>query len=203
LLSTVTPFSAVEIEERARVYLRHFYWAPALSHIRRELDRLEKMGYVECREVMSGRIKRTLKYRPTPEGTAALRDWVEGGHVERTVKKNPAILRLWLGRRGADPGALLEAFERHIEHLRSERDSVKSHVAETVELCKDLASAAGGILDIHVGEADAEDLAGARWRMEWHLEVMRYCLRDYDNELANLEQLRVGVSRLLTEQNGR
>jgi hypothetical protein len=49
LLSTVTPFSAVEVEERARVYLRHFYWAPALSHIRRELDRIEVLGYVECR----------------------------------------------------------------------------------------------------------------------------------------------------------
>jgi hypothetical protein len=30
-----------------------------------------------------------------------------------TVKKNPAILRLWLSRRGADPAAVLEALGAH------------------------------------------------------------------------------------------
>jgi DNA-binding PadR family transcriptional regulator len=202
LLSTVTPFSAVEIEERARLYLRHFYWTPALSHIRRELDRLEKLGYVECREVISGRIKRTLKYRPTPEGTAALKEWVESGHIERTVKKDPAILRLWLVRRGADPAVVLDAFDHHLEYVRSERDSVISHVAETEALCKELADVSKRMDNVDGGGSDAEDLNGARWRMEWHLEVMRYCLRDYDNELENLEQLQSGMRRLLIEMDG-
>jgi DNA-binding PadR family transcriptional regulator len=205
LLSTVTPFSAVEVEERARVYLRHFYWAPALSHIRRELDRLENLGYVECREVMSGRVKRTLKYRPTAAGTATLLDWVESGNIERAVQKNPAILRLWLGRRGADAGAVLDAFEAHIENVKSERDSVRSHVTETENLCIELAgtglagTAADAVSDIDVGEVGAADREGARWRMEWHLAVMRYCLRRYDSELRNLEQLRAAMRRLLAE----
>jgi hypothetical protein len=129
-----------------------------------------------------------------------LLDWVESGHVERTVQKNPAILRLWLGRRGADAAAILDAFERHVENVASERDSVKVHVTETENLCHDLAGAAAGtVSDIDVGEVGAEDRPGARWRMEWHLAVMRYCLRRYDSELENLEQLRAAMRRLLAE----
>jgi DNA-binding PadR family transcriptional regulator len=200
LLSTLIPFSAVEIEERARLYLRHFYWTPALSHIRRELDRLETLGYVECREVMSGRIKRTLKYRPTPEGTNALREWVESGQVERTVKKDPAILRLWLVRRGADPDVVLDAFDNHLEYVRSERDSVIAQVAETEALCKDLADGSVHIDGAEDSANEAEERAAARWRNLWHLEVMRYCLRDYNNELENLAQLQVGMRQLLQEE---
>ena len=49
LLSPGEEFTAVEVQERAYALLRYFYWAPALSHVRRELNRLEDLGYVLAR----------------------------------------------------------------------------------------------------------------------------------------------------------
>jgi DNA-binding PadR family transcriptional regulator len=196
LLSLGGEFTAVEIEERAYHYLRFFYWTPALSHIRRELDRLEDLGYVSCREVMRGRIRRTLKYWLTPAGVTALKEWAEGPLIERTVKKNPAILRLWLGRRGGDSSAVLRALEAHIEFERAERQSLIDHLQNSYTLYQE-----------HVLEADTgspetdEDLRAGLWRHAWHIEVMRYCLRDYDYELRNLEQLLSDMRQLATEQD--
>ncbi|ALJ22343.1 hypothetical protein [Microbacterium sp. No. 7] len=45
--------SPAEIKVRADWSLRSFYWSPAVSHIRRELERLLECGYVEARLRMS------------------------------------------------------------------------------------------------------------------------------------------------------
>jgi DNA-binding PadR family transcriptional regulator len=196
LLSPGGEFTAIEIEQRAYRYLRFFYWTPALSHIRRELDRLEELGYVDCREVMTGRIKRTLKYWLTPSGVAALKEWAEDTPAERTVKKNPAILRLWLGRRGADPSTVLDGLEGHIEYVRSERQALIDFIVQSEADYEDRASE----MDEVSGPA-REELRVALWRHEWLKGVMRYCLRDYDNEVKNLEQLMADMRRLGDEKD--
>jgi DNA-binding PadR family transcriptional regulator len=196
LLSPGEEFAAVEIEERAHSYLRFFYWTPALSHIRRELDRLERLGYVDCREIILGRVKRTLKYWLTPTGMAALKKWAEDAPPERVVKKNPAILRLWLGRRGAAPHAVLDALETHIDFERRERQSLIEHIDDTEALYRE------HIIASEQASARQQPQAlDALWRHAWHLEVMRYCLRDYDYELKNLEQLLSDMRQLARDQD--
>lgn len=110
LLSREEEYTAVEVQERAHEFLRYFYWAPALSHIRRELNRLDDLGFVAAREVKQGRVRRTLKYHVTPPaGEQALKEWAEGPGAEPTVVKNSVLLRLWLGRRAGDSQLVIDA----------------------------------------------------------------------------------------------
>jgi DNA-binding PadR family transcriptional regulator len=196
LLSPEGELSAVEIEERAYRFLRFFYWTPALSHIRRELERLEDLGYVDCREVVTGRIKRTLKYWLTPAGEDALREWTESPFAERTVTKNPAILRLWLGRRGADPDIVLSGLETHVEYVKAERESLLEFMDSSEASYRDRASEMQGL----TGKAESEAEL-ALWRHRWVTEVMQYCLRDYDDEVRNLALLMQDMKRLASERD--
>jgi DNA-binding PadR family transcriptional regulator len=194
LLSPGAELTAVEIETRAQKYLRFFYWAPALSHIRRELNRLEELGYVSAREIPRGRLNRSLKYRLTPAGTAALKTWAEDADIERTVRKHPAILRLWLGRRGADPAAVLAALKAHSEYVTADRASLVSFIEASEDAYRERLAEA----ETTAGAADPELRASlARWA--WHLAVMRYCLRDFDSEVENLNQLDSDLKSLLVE----
>jgi DNA-binding PadR family transcriptional regulator len=188
--------TAIEIEESAHLYLRFFYWTPALSHIRRELSRLEELGYVDCREVVTGRIKRTLKYWLTPAGEAALKEWVESTFVEQTVQKNSAILRLWLGRRGADPEAVLEGLDAHIEFVKSERESLRAVIVAAEHSYQDQLSDAKG-----ASGNTREEMRLGLWRHAWVLEIMQYCLREYDNEVENLNRLMSDMRRLVAQRD--
>jgi hypothetical protein len=87
-----------EIKLRADFAFRHFYWSPAVSHIRRELARLVQMGLVAERQIMIGQVRRSLAYRTTLEGERALEGWVAHGPLEESVVvKNSVLLRVFLG----------------------------------------------------------------------------------------------------------
>lgn len=199
LLSLGGEFTAVEIEARANDLLRYFYWTPALSHIRRELDRLEELGYVTAREVQRGRVKRTLKYKLTESGVAALKDWVEHAPIDRSVEKNPTILRLWLGRRGADPQSVMDLLESHIEHLKSERAELTASIRVSESYFANLsADTAAHSPDAGHSRSDEEELAMMA-RAEWHNTIMYYCVRNLDNEVRNLKRLGDDLRALQTK----
>jgi DNA-binding PadR family transcriptional regulator len=177
-------FSAVEIQRRANAMLRFFYWTPALSHIRRELDRLEQLGYVTAREVSRGRVRRTLKYQITETGAHALREWAEAPSVEPAVVKNSVILRIWLGRRAAEPKLVLRALDPHLGYIESERAVLRTSIraAETATYTD---------TDLDNEGNDGSDPSGTVFalRRAWVLSVLRYCARDLDHEIRNLKIL--------------
>ena len=74
-----------EIRVRADFAFRHFYWSPAVSHIRRELQRLLEMGMVEEREISIGQVRRSQVYQMTEKGQQALARWVSDSPPEETV----------------------------------------------------------------------------------------------------------------------
>jgi hypothetical protein len=87
-----------EIKLRADFAFRHFYWSPAVSHIRRELARLLDMGLVAEREITIGQVRKSLAYRMTVAGERALARWVARGPLEEpVVVKNSVLLRVFLG----------------------------------------------------------------------------------------------------------
>ena len=87
-----------EIRLRAEFAFRHFYWSPAVSHIRRELGRLLEMGLVAEREITIGQVRRSQVYRTTADGERALARWVSDGPPEESViVKNSVLLRVFLG----------------------------------------------------------------------------------------------------------
>jgi DNA-binding PadR family transcriptional regulator len=87
-----------EIKLRAEFAFRHFYWSPAVSHIRRELHRLLELGLVAEREIAIGQVRRSQVYRTTEAGERALASWVSDSPLdEPVVVKNSVLLRVFLG----------------------------------------------------------------------------------------------------------
>ncbi|WP_432841164.1 PadR family transcriptional regulator [Dactylosporangium sp. CA-092794] len=110
--------TAGEIKQRAGYGFRHFYGSPAVSHIRRELQRLLALGLVEDREVPIGGVRRAQVFRTTEAGERRLREWVaEGGAAEPVVVKNPVLLRVFLGREIPLPDvlAIIDARLRQVD----------------------------------------------------------------------------------------
>ncbi|MEW5351054.1 MULTISPECIES: hypothetical protein [unclassified Streptomyces] len=71
--------SAGEIKQRTTFALRFFSWAPAVSHIRRELRRLSALGLVQDSEVPLGGSRRVQVFHITRSGERTLRRRVAGG----------------------------------------------------------------------------------------------------------------------------
>ena len=172
LLSTTEEFTAVEVQERAYQYIRFFYWTPALSHIRRELNRLDDLGYVHAREVRQGRVKQTLKYRVTEIGEQSLRQWAESGPSEIPVVKNSVLLRLWLGRRAGDKELVLRFLETHIARVEAEG--------------KELQAMVEGLVREEQDERGVDTLVGD---VAWTVRVLQHTMRSYEHNLESSREL--------------
>jgi DNA-binding PadR family transcriptional regulator len=167
LSSAREPLSAVELRTRANFTLRFFYWAPAVSHIRKELLRLEQLELVIAEEVKLGRVRTTLVHRITPEGQRVLREWVRSlPDDDPVVLKHPVILRVWLGE-AADSSRLVEILDRHLASTEE--------VIDQLQWGQQRAREEG--LDATPGSQHRRAVSG-------------YLLRSYYAELANIRQLR-------------
>ena len=106
-----------EIKVRADFAFRHFYWSPAVSHIRRELQRLLEMGMVEEREISIGQVRRSQVYQMTEKGEQALARWVSDSPPEETVVvKNSVLLRVFLGE-NAPPDVILSVIDARLRQV--------------------------------------------------------------------------------------
>ncbi|PRY33374.1 MarR family transcriptional regulator [Pseudosporangium ferrugineum] len=91
--------TAGEIKQRATYALRFFWGSPAVSHIRRELQRMLALGLVEEHEIPLGGVRRAQAYQTTGPGERRLRDWVaQDAADDAVVIRNPLLLRIFLGR---------------------------------------------------------------------------------------------------------
>ena len=132
-------------------------------------------------------MKRTLKYSITDAGSTALREWAEGPEIDPMVVKNSVILRLWLGRRAGHGDLVLKALEAQITHIEAEREDLRLSVEKSESIYRELTSQM----------ESADDAARvAAMRTAWHLSVMRYCLRSFDQELRNSRRLLQELSEL-------
>ncbi len=192
LLTPSEEFTAVEIQARAQNLLRYFYWTPALSHIRRELNRLEEFGLVEVREARQSRVRRTLKYRISEAGSEVLRTWVETSTIDPVVTKNPAILRVWLGRRAGDGTLVLAALRAHLNAVRADLADLRANVDRVDAVIAARADSIG-----KAGAPPGRDLPVLVSRPMWSNAVFRYCLRSLEFDAANLEQLHEELAALV------
>ena len=166
LIVTDESLTAGEIKVRAQHTVGHFYWAPAVSHIRRELARLIEHGMAVERAIHVGRRKMTV-YEATPGGERALRAWSEALPGDEPVMlKHPLMLKLWLAG-DADPAGLLDAVDRYLETVQKSIDELQWSRARSREL---------GLLDE----------PGRKYSQL----VSQYTLRSLYAEIANIRQLR-------------
>jgi DNA-binding PadR family transcriptional regulator len=116
--------TAGEIKQRATYALRFFWGSPAVSHIRRELQRMLAAGLVEVREVPLGGARTAQAYQTTDIGEQHLREWVSDESAEDAVViRNPLLLRVWLGREIPTPD-VLRIIDTRLRQVESELDDV-------------------------------------------------------------------------------
>ncbi len=105
LLSFGRELTGYELKQWAEDSLRFFYAAPAMSHVYRELARLQDAGLVRAREVRDGARTITV-YRLSRQGSTVLRRWLAETPVEPPLMRHHLALRVFLGHL-AEPGQLL------------------------------------------------------------------------------------------------
>lgn len=113
--------------------IRHFYWAPATSHVYRELARLEDLGLVTSRGATADEPRTKRVYRITDAGRAAVAAWAAQPTDEAVVVKHPVALRAWLGHL-VDQGRVREIVEQHVDAVRARLDEIDTSIAVAEEL---------------------------------------------------------------------
>jgi DNA-binding PadR family transcriptional regulator len=165
-----------EIKVRAEFAFGHFYWSPAVSHIRRELRRLLELGMAGEREVSIGQVRRSLVYHATGEGERALARWVSQSPPEETVVvKNSVLLRVYFGDQAPPEASLAVIDARLAEVEEGIREAQWAHRRRA--------------------ELGLDEQASPRFR----LAVGEYKLRALYFEQANLRQLRDTIVGFDTE----
>jgi DNA-binding PadR family transcriptional regulator len=168
--------SPAEIKVRASFTLEHFYWSPAVSHIRRELRRLLELGYVREREITIGKVRTSQVYQSTDDGEQALARWVSDSQPEESVVvKNSVLLRVFLGGK-APPATVIAVIDSRLDEVEQAIRENQWGTRRSVEL---------GIRD----EA----------YLRYPKAVNEYVLRSLYFEQSNLRQLRDTVLAFDTE----
>ena len=129
LLAAGREHTAYDLKQRADRSIAHIYWAPAMSAIYTELQRLERIGLVRHRLEAETDARSKRVYRITAEGQRALAEWVETGRHEPTVIKNTTLLRVLFGE-GTDHGTLADRLDEHSEWAQVELDGLEQALAE-------------------------------------------------------------------------
>jgi len=127
LLSFGRELSGYDIKKWADASLRHFYWAPAMSHIYRELQRLEQLGFVEGTEAPQDGLRNKRMYHITPSGRTAVTRWLVETPAETPMLKHPAALRVWLGHL-VEPDDLSRLLSAHVDRLRDELADIDASI---------------------------------------------------------------------------
>jgi DNA-binding PadR family transcriptional regulator len=133
LLAVGEEHTAYDLKQRADRSIAHIYWAPAMSAMYTELQRLEALGLVSHRLEAETDARSKRVYRVTPAGVHALRSWIEEGRHEPTVVKNTTLLRVLFGRL-ADPEVLARRVREHAAWARAELGELERALAEAEHL---------------------------------------------------------------------
>jgi DNA-binding PadR family transcriptional regulator len=159
-----------EIKLRATFALRHFYWSPSVSHIRRELRRLLALGLVEEREIPIGRVRTSQIYQTTAAGEDVLAEWVvDSRSNESVVVKNSILLKVFLGAK-ASPEAAIAVIDTRIQQVEE------------------------AIQEKQWGRRRSAELGlGADLNLRFPMAVSEYILRSLYFEQNNLRQLRDSI----------
>jgi len=110
--------SGYDLKRFADDSIRHFFWAPAKSHIYSELRRLKAHGCVEQREVEQETRPNKRVYSITRAGHEALTNWLETGAPAAEVIKSPTALRVFFGAQ-MSPSALVQRLREYEDWMRA------------------------------------------------------------------------------------
>ena len=118
LLTFGDELTGYELKQRADATLRFYWVAPAMSQVYSELARLAERGLVVARGEGRG-----TTYTISPEGRAALAEWMRDTAPGFPVLKHPVALRLLLGH-VVDREATLRMLRDHVDALIAEHEAL-------------------------------------------------------------------------------
>lgn len=127
LLSFDRELSGYDIKKWADASIRYFWWAPAVSNVYRELQRLEGLGLVEAVDHGGPSARNRKLFRITGAGRQAVERWNRTAPLGALVLKHPVVLRLWLGDL-ADPAELRALIEEHAVATRRMLKEIRESV---------------------------------------------------------------------------
>ncbi len=97
-LLTRQPMSRYDLAQFVQRTIAHF-WTIAKSQVYRELDRLEKLGYVRGTEVHQKSLPDKRVYRLTAAGEGALDAWLQEPDAERTHFRSAYLVKVFFANR--------------------------------------------------------------------------------------------------------
>lgn len=112
----VQPWTAYDLVAQSRRSL-HFFWPRSEAHLYAELKRLVDRGHAHA-EVVDGRRRQATRYTITPEGRAALKEWLATEPAPPAIEIE-ALLRVLFADHGSleDLRAALQATARQVRDL--------------------------------------------------------------------------------------
>ena len=144
-----------EIKQLVDRSTRHF-WAASYGQIYPELRRLEEGGLIKGRlEGSGGRTK--ITYELTPEGSAALHDWLSSDAPLVFEMRNEGMLKLFFSDVAPETKlAQIRAMRSHYERQRAELHAIGKDPSE-------MTTGPGMTLDLGLGLVE--------WLIEWCLKA--------------------------------
>lgn len=111
------PWTAYDLVAQTRRSL-HFFWPRSEAHLYAELKRLVERGHAHA-EIVEGRRRQATRYTITPQGRAALEEWLATEPAPPTIEIE-ALLRVLFADHGSpqDLRAALLATTRQVDNLR-------------------------------------------------------------------------------------
>ena len=162
-----------------------FFWSAKHSQIYPELANLTQEGLVTFELITQTSKPNKKVYTITPEGRAALREWVETPSDKRNVK-DPLLMRVWVVGM-IDPGlALAQLREARTDWLRRGtrlRDAESLAISQGADVPSSENMHLGAYLALRCGHL--QQRAYVEW-LEWAIELMERVLlngQDADQEL--------------------
>ena len=125
------PKTGYELDKFFKESLAYF-WQAKGSQIYRELDAMEKSGWLASERVLQEEKPNKRVYSITQEGKEELTKWLINFDLDKSVNaglKNPFLMRIFFG------GEVDK--EENLRFLRDTRQKLEAHFEELMDACKD------------------------------------------------------------------
>jgi DNA-binding PadR family transcriptional regulator len=126
-LLTRRPMSRYDLARLVQRTIAHF-WTIAKSQVYRELDRLEKLGYVHGTEVRQKSLPYKRVYTLTPAGERAFDAWLQVPDAERTHFRSAYLVKVFFADRMPSQ-TLIELLRRYRDGNQLWRQEIDSILA--------------------------------------------------------------------------
>ncbi|SRR6266542_4101504 len=182
-LLSLSPMSGYEVAQATEHSIAHF-WPLSKTHVYSELARLEKLEWVEAKEITQEKAPDKRVFHITPPGEQALDQWLVSSPLPAEVHRLPILIKLFIGHR-IPRDKLLEMLEEY----RQESEDYRRGMQDIVDALKGIPKAAYPRATALLGLRMAEGTV--RWidEVEKALPKQRVTIDPHGSEAVKAKEL--------------